>query len=89
MATTARMDLHIDDEKRRVIARAARLAGQSVTQYVLGLVWPDAQRRIADETRLRLPQRQWQSFCKRLDQPPRDIPQLRRLLERPSRFQDA
>ncbi len=89
MATTARMDLHIDDEKRRVIARAARLAGQSVTQYVLGLVWPDAQRRVADETRLRLPQRQWQRFCKRLDQPPRDIPQLRRLLERPSRFQDA
>ena len=89
MATTTRMDLRIDEEKKRVIARAAKLAGQTVTQYVLALVWPDAQQRIADETRLRLSPRDWQRFCERLDEPPRDIPELRRLLARPSRFRDA
>jgi len=89
MGTTTKIDLRIDEEKKRVIARAAKLAGQTVTQYVLALVWPDAQQRIADETRLRLSPRDWQRFCERLDEPPRDIPELRRLLERPSRFRDA
>ena len=89
MATTTRIDLRIDREKKHVIARAAKLAGQSVSQYVLSLVWPDAQQRVADETRLRLPPREWQRFCERLDKPPRELPELRRLLERPSRFQDA
>jgi len=41
------------------------------------------------DRRLRLPAREWQRFCARLDQPPRDLPELRRLLERPSRFQDV
>ena len=89
MATTTRIDLRIDEEKKRVIARAAKLAGQTVTQYVLALVWPDAQQRIADQTRLRLSPRDWQLFCERLDEPPRDIPELRRLLERPNRLRDA
>lgn len=89
MRTATRLALRVDQEKRRVITRAAKLAGQTVTQYVLALVWPDAQQRIADETRLRLSPRDWQRFRERLDEPPRDIPELRRLLERPSRFRDA
>ena len=89
MATITRIDLRIDDDKKRVITRAAKLAGRNLSQYVLDLVWPDAQQRVADETRLRLPAREWQRFCARLDQPPRDLPELRRLLERPSRFRDV
>lgn len=89
MRTATRLALRVDQEKRRVITRAAKLAGQTVTQYVLALVWPDAQQRIADETRLRLSPRDWQRFRERLDEPPRNIPELRRLLERPSRFRDA
>lgn len=89
MATTSRIDLRIDPEKRRVIMRVAKLAGRNLSQYILDIAWPDAQQRVADETRLRLPARQWQRFCEQLDQPPRDLPELRRLLERPSRCKDA
>jgi len=89
MATITRIDLRIDDDKKRVITRAAKLAGRNLSQYVLDLVWPDAQQRVADEPRLRLPAREWRRFCARLDQPPRDLPELRRLLERPSCFQDV
>src|SRR5258706_2699646 len=89
MATTTRIDLRVDEEKKRIIACATKVAGQTVTQYVLALVWPDAQQRIADQTRLRLSPRDWQRFCERLDEPPPDIPELRCLPERPSRFRDA
>ena len=44
MATITRIDIRVDEEKKRVIAKAAEMAGLTITQYVMGLVWPDAER---------------------------------------------
>jgi uncharacterized protein (DUF1778 family) len=89
MATITRIDIRVDDEKKRTISEAAALAGQTITQYVMGLVLPDAERRIAENYRLKLSGQDWDNFTARLDAPPRDLPALRSLLTGESRFQDA
>jgi len=89
MATLTRIDIRVDDEKKNVIAKAAELSGLTITQYVLGLVWPDAERRVAENRRIRLSEKDWEAFTSRLDEPPRELPELRELLTRKSRFQDA
>jgi|LakMenEpi03Aug12_release.lakeMendotaPanAssembly.Ray.scaffolds.fasta_scaffold3584889_2 uncharacterized protein (DUF1778 family) len=89
MATITRIDIRVDDEKKRVIAAAAELAGQTITQYVMGLVWPDAERRVAENYGIKLTRRDWDEFVARLDAPPKDLPALRELLGRESRFQDG
>lgn len=70
--------------KPRVITLGA--GGLTITQYVMGLVWPDAERRVAENHRVKLSPRDWKAFAERLDAPPRDLPGLRELLDRHSRF---
>jgi uncharacterized protein (DUF1778 family) len=66
-----------------------RVAGQTITQYVMGLVWPDAERRVAENCGIKLTRRDWDEFVARLDAPPKDLPALQELLGRESRFQDG
>ena len=89
MPALTRIDLRVDEEKKNVIARAAELAGLTITQYVLGLVWPDAERRVAESSRVRLSEKNWEAFTARLDEAPRDLSALKALLARESRFQDV
>jgi uncharacterized protein (DUF1778 family) len=90
MATITRIDIRVDEDKKEVIAKAASLAGQTITQYVMGLVWPDAERRVAENYRVQLNSRDWEAFTKRLDAaPPKNLSELKVLLNRESRFQDA
>jgi len=89
MATPTRIDIRVDEEKKQVIAEAAELAGVTITQYVLGLVWPDAERRVAENHRICLSSKDWKAFTARLDNPPKKLPELKALLNRASRFQDA
>lgn len=89
MATITRIDIRVDDEKKQVIAQAAKMAGQTITQYIMGLVWPDAERRVAENHRIVLSARDWEAFTERLDRAPGKLAELKALLERESRFQDA
>jgi uncharacterized protein (DUF1778 family) len=89
MATITRIDIRVDEEKKNVIARAAKLAGQNITQYVMGLVWPDAERRVAENYRIQLSPGDWEEFTQRLDAPPKKLPELKALLSRESRFKNA
>lgn len=89
MATITRIDIRVDAEKKQVVARAAEMAGQTITQYVMGLVLPDAERRVAENSRIQLSVRDWQAFAERLDAAPGRLPELKALLNRESRFQDA
>jgi uncharacterized protein (DUF1778 family) len=76
-------------KKKQVIVQAAEMAGQTITQYVMSLVWPDAERRVAENHRIKLSVRDWEAFAKRLDAPPTKLPALKAMLNRESRFQDA
>lgn len=86
MATLTRIDIRIDEIKKQVIAKAAELNGQNLTQYIMSIVWPEAEKRVNQDTRIKLSSRDWKQFCERLDAPTRDLPELKKLLNRPSRF---
>jgi len=89
MATITRIDLRVDEEKKDIIAKAAKLAGKTITQYVMSLVWPDAEKRVAENYRIQLSARDWKAFTNRLDAPPKKLKELKSLLIRESRFKDA
>jgi uncharacterized protein (DUF1778 family) len=86
MASLTRIDIRIESIKKKVIAKAAKLNGQNLTQYIMGIVWPDAEKRVNQDTRIKLTSRDWKQFCERLDAPTRNMPELKELLNRPSRF---
>jgi uncharacterized protein (DUF1778 family) len=86
MATLTRIDIRVEEVKKRVIAKAAELNGQNLTQYIMSLVWPDAENRVNQDTRIKLSSHDWKQFCERLDAPTTELPELRELLNRPSRF---
>lgn len=50
MATLTRIDIRVEEIKKRVIAKAAELNGQNLTQYIMGLVWADAEKRVNQDT---------------------------------------
>ena len=86
MATMSRIDIRVDEEKKAVVAQAAKMAGLTITQYVMGLIMPDAERRLAEHYRITLSAADWAAFTGRLDAAPSDLSTLESLLRRKSRF---
>lgn len=91
MSQVARIDIRTDARRKGLIARAAELMNTNVTQFILDRVVPDAERIVAQKShqKIRLAADDWAEFCKRLDAAPKDLPRVRELLARPSRFVDA
>jgi uncharacterized protein (DUF1778 family) len=85
-ASQSRIDIRIEGAKKDLIVRAAEMKGQNLTQYIMSVVWPAAENEVNHHTRIKLSSSDWQKFCERLDAPARDLPELRRLLNRRSRF---
>ena len=91
MSRTARIDIRTDAGQKKVIVRAAELTDTDVTQFILDRVVPDAERIVAERegVKILLTDEDWANFCKRLDEAPKDLPGMRKLLARPSRFVEA
>jgi uncharacterized protein (DUF1778 family) len=83
-----RLNIRATRQQKDVIARAARLLNTTVSNFVLQNAYADAQAVLADQTRFRLPDRQWKRFVEALDAPPKAIPALRKLLTEPGIFDD-
>jgi uncharacterized protein (DUF1778 family) len=91
VSQVARIDIRTDSRRKRIIARAAELMNTNVTQFILDRVVPDAEQIVADKDgeRIRLPAGDWAELCRRMDEAPKDLPKMRALLTRPSRFVSA
>jgi uncharacterized protein (DUF1778 family) len=74
-----------------MIVRAAELTNTDVTQFILDRVMPDVERIVAqkENPKIMLSADDWAEFRRRLDEAPKDLPRMRELLARPSRFLDA
>jgi uncharacterized protein (DUF1778 family) len=68
------------------LERAARVAQVSRSQFVLRHALDAAEKILAEQTRFILPDDQFDAFCQRLDEPTRDLPKVRALLDEPSPF---
>lgn len=81
-----RLEVRTTDEERALIDRAAEEVGTDLTTFILTHVTDAAQRVLADRERFVLSPdsaAQWEEINRRSA---RDLPGLRRLLERPSPF---
>lgn len=89
MSTSAKAErLHIratTSQKQR-IEEAAEACNVSTSQFVLQQALNAAELILADQNRFLLPPDQYQAFIDRLDQPDRDLPNVRSLVAEKSPF---
>ncbi|HEY5747003.1 MAG TPA: DUF1778 domain-containing protein [Chryseolinea sp.] len=88
MGTTisTRIDLRVDPYKKSIISRAAEMLGVNITQFIMDRVFPEAEKIVSENHRLKLSKEEWERFCAKLDEPPKDLPELRRLMQEKSIF---
>ena len=84
--TSARIDLRLDSYKKSIVARAAELLGVNITQFIMDRVFPEAERIVLENRRIRLSSENWEQFCAKLDEPPKKLPELGKLLREPGIF---
>lgn len=63
---------------------AAKEKERSLTDFVLQSALDRADEVLADQRRFFMNEEQWEKFQAALDAPPRDLPELRKLLTEPS-----
>jgi len=85
-SASTRIDLRVDAHKKNIISRAAAMLGVNITQFIMERVFPEAERIVAEDNRTRLPKEEWERFLAKLDEAPKDLPELRRLMQEPSIF---
>ena len=66
---TSRMDLRMEDERKATYEEAARLKGQSLSQWSLSNLDAAAARDIEEARATRVPSEQFDKFCELLEQP--------------------
>jgi uncharacterized protein (DUF1778 family) len=85
-AKPARLNIRVSEREKEVLTQAAKASNTTVSQFVLQKAYAEAQAVLAEQTRFRLPEREWRKFCAALDATPKDIPQFRKLLHEPGVF---
>jgi uncharacterized protein (DUF1778 family) len=83
---TARLNVRLDEHQDAIIRRAAEESGTNVSDFVVRAATSEAERAVADVSRLALDAVAWDEFTAILDRPPRENPKLRALFERPDPF---
>jgi uncharacterized protein (DUF1778 family) len=83
---STRIDLPVDPHKKSIITRAAAMLVVNITQFIIERVFPEAERIVAEGNGARLSKDEWERFYAKLDETPKDLPELRRLMEEPSIF---
>lgn len=87
---TGQIHLRAATADKRLLAKAARLTGRrNVTEYIMSTVMERARIDLADHPRFTLANADFRRFLATLDSPPRFLPGLRKLLDRPAIFDPA
>src|SRR4051794_28685431 len=75
-----RVDLRMTPTAKRTLQRAAAVSNKTVSEFLLDSSLSAAFDTLADRRVFQLDEVQWAAFMTALDMPPRDNPQLRKLL---------
>lgn len=82
---TERFNLRATPEQVARIRAAVEIGNErSLTDYILTSALTIADQRLMDRTRLSLNARAYDAFLRALEEPPKDLPRMRRLLSEPS-----
>lgn len=82
----SRLSIRVSRREKETLERASRVANMSTSGFVVREAVSSAELVLAETTRFELPPEQWLAFVARLDEAPRDLPALSRLLREPSLF---
>ena len=77
-----RVDLRMSPAAKRTLQHAARATNKTLTEFLLDSGLNAAFDALADRRVFQLDEKRWKAFMKALDSPPRDNPELRKLLAR-------
>ncbi|MBQ9042800.1 MAG: DUF1778 domain-containing protein [Eggerthellaceae bacterium] len=69
LGKTSRMDLRMEDDRKAAYEEAARLKGQSLSQWSLANLDAAAARDIEEARIMRLPRDRFDELCRLLDEP--------------------
>lgn len=83
-----RLELRMTPEERELVDRAVEASGVGLTDFVVDTVVIAAQQILADRTRFVLHEDALAAWEELNARPAREVPGLRRLMERPSPFSD-
>ena len=81
---TARLDLRVSPEQKRLFEEAAAVTARTVTEFVVQSAAVAARDVMADRTRFVLPPEQWAAFTAAIERKPRVLPRLAAFLADPS-----
>ena len=81
-----KVQLRMRSLQKEVIARAAELKHTTMTNFMVEQSFNAAQHILADQNHFYLFAEKWDEFCAALDAPPKELPELRKLLTGPSVF---
>ena len=84
----SKVQLRLRPAQKDLIARAAQLKQTTLTSFMVEHAYSAAQEVLADQVHFSLSPERWEEFCAALDAPPKVIPALRKLLKKPSVFDD-
>jgi uncharacterized protein (DUF1778 family) len=82
-----KLDLRLTPSAKRALQAAAIATHRSVSEFVLESALGRAEETLPDRQRFGLSAEQWKAFQAALSAPPRPVPQLARLLKKPSVFE--
>ena len=81
-----KIQLRMRQAQKEIISRAASIKQTTMTNFVVERAFEAAQQILADQVHFSLSPEKWDEFCAALDAPPRELPELRKLLTSPSVF---
>lgn len=81
-----RIEFRTTSEVRRLVDRAVKASGSNLTDFAEASLTVAAQRVLADRDRFALPKEAREAWEAINDRPARDLPGLRRLMERSTPF---
>lgn len=79
-----RLNLRVEPELRELFEQAAAAAKMTLSAFILSSTRIRAEQQLADRVHYSATAEQWQAFMEAFDQPPREHPRLRRLMQEPS-----
>jgi uncharacterized protein (DUF1778 family) len=81
-----KLDLRITREAKLALRAAAAVTHRSVSEFVLESALARADEALAERRGFSLDASQWKAFLAALDEPPRPLPRIERLLSEPGFF---
>lgn len=90
MATTHKaeqLNIRATAAQKAKLAEAARLQNMNLSQFVLNRSLDAAEEVIADQRLVRVSKEEYDWLVEKLEERPRDIPELRELFSKPSAFE--